>query len=244
MNVRTARVAAAGLALFAATAAAAPPSGTFLYRYTDAQGVLHLETSLPPAAAQYGYEVLDRKTLKLLRTVEAPPSAEELAERQAQDQARQAQEAAAAAAQAAQAAAQEQARMEQARRDRALLDSYTTVADLERTRDDQLAALAAIATGAQATIARLEKNLAQMTAQRATYEKDGRAVPAPLQKNIADVEGKLGRQRGLLTSNAARRAELETRFAADIARYRELKGDTLAPPPAVLAPTAGTAPAP
>lgn len=200
----------------------AAPSGQYLYRYKDTQGVLHLETSLPPQAAGYGYEVLDRKSLKVLRVVPPPPTAEQIdAER-----ARVAEQAAAQAQAQAQRDADAQAGRERERRDQALLQSYTTVADLERTRDDQLDALGSIASGARATVKRLEKNLASMQAQRQEYEQEGRAVPAPLQKNIADVEGKVTRQRALIASNAKRRDALAARFAADIARYQELTGQT------------------
>lgn len=223
------RVVMALVAALVVTDVQAAPSGRYLYRYTDAQGVLHLETSLPPQAAGYGYEVLDRKSLKVLRVVPPPPTAEQIdAER-----AREAAQAAAQAQAQAQREAAAQAERARARHDRALLQSYTTMADLERTRDDQLAALASIANGARATVMRLENNLASMQAQRQEYQQEGRAVPAPLKENIADVEGKLSRQRALIASNAKRRDALAARFAADIARYRELTGQTpVAPPPA------------
>lgn len=230
MNTRAVMVLCAALVAGVAQAA---PSGLYLYRYRDAQGVLHLGTSLPPQAAGYGYEVLDRKSLKVLRVVPPPPTAEQIdAER-----ARAAEQAAEQARAQAQSEADAQAGRERARRDQALLQSYTTVADLERTRDDQLDALASIARGARATVARLEKNLGAMLAQRQEYEREGRVVPAPLQKNIADVEGKLARQRALIESNAKRRDALATRFAADIVRYRELTGQAPEAPPAALGAT-------
>lgn len=219
-----------------ASTVAGAPSERHLYRYTDADGVVHLVTSLPPAAAAGGYQVLDRRTLKVIRAVPPAASAEERAARRVQER-EEAQERAAreAAAASVRAAAEEKAQA-QARRDRALLHSYTTVEELEDARQRQLDALDSIATGAQATVERLETNLGRMHEQRAQYEKDGRAVPQPLQHNIADVEGKLERQRKLLTSNAQRRADLAARFERDIARYRELTTTADPGPPPVTTP--------
>jgi hypothetical protein len=223
--------------LCAAGAVAAAPSGKFLYRYRDAAGVLHLETALPPEAAPQGYEVLDRRTLKVLREVAPLRSPEELAA----DAARTEAEAQAKAQREAEAQAHAAQQAEQEQRDRALRESYTTAADLERTRDAQLTALAAIGRGTAATVERLEKNLAQMQAQRTRHQQEGRAVPPTLTANIADVEGKLSRQRALLERNARRQAELSARFAADLARYREL---TSAAPEAAAAGPQAVPPAP
>lgn len=191
-----------------------------LFRYRDERGVMHMETSLPPAYAQVGYEVLDGRTLKVLNVVAPALSAEQLAQ-----QARQRQAVAAAEAEAKKAA-QAQARedTQQNNRDRMLLQTYATEADITRLRDDKLESLDTILRATDNTIGHLRQNLVQMDATAAEHKAAGRAPPAALVNARAKTAADLASQEQAAVRTREEQAALRARFEGDLDRYRRLIG--------------------
>jgi hypothetical protein len=110
----------------------------------------------------------------------------------------------------------------QAERDRMLLQSYTTLASLERTRDRRLGGIDSRIglaehrlRNAKARVADLEQELAQLASAADRRAKVERALAQARQRRAND--------RALLDKLRRQRARMAERFARDIARFRELK---------------------
>ena len=187
-----------------------------LFRYRDAQGVMHISSNLPPGQAQAGYEVLDSRTLKQLEKVEPRLTPQQLAER-----ARQRQRAAVEAEEAARA---RRADLAKQNRDRMLLQAYSSEQEILRLRDSKLGDLERIGRGIENTIRHLRQNLADVDATIAAYRDDGRAPPAVVLERRASTEDDLSEQLEFAARIRAEHAEIVERFAADLNRYRLLTG--------------------
>lgn len=210
------RKALSWLVLVALCADAQAADAGRLFRYRDANGVMHIGTSLPPGQAQAGYEILDSRTLRRLDLVAPRPTAEQLAA-QARQRRREAAE--------AEREAREQ-RVDEARqnRDRMLLQTYDSELDILRLRDSKLESLDLIGRGIDNTIGHLRHNLAQLEATIAEHRAAGRAPPASVLESRARTERDLAEQLEFAARIRAERAQTQARFAADLDRYRSLTG--------------------
>lgn len=206
------------LSLLAATPA--PADAERLFRYRDARGVMHIDTNLPPGQAQGAYEVLDKRTLKVLSVIEAPPSAEELRARaQRRAETMLAEEAAKKAANDQRAAV-----AEQALRDRMLLQTYASEADLTRLRDAKLENLDLILRATENTVSHLQQNLERSDQLVAEHKAAGRQPPAIVVTTRAQTATDLAEQKHAAERTRAEQAALRVRFDADLDRYRRLTG--------------------
>lgn len=206
------------LGLLAATPSSADASR--LFRYHDARGVMHIDTNLPPGQAQGGYEVLDRRTLKVLQVVEAVPSAEELRVRAEQRRAtRLAEETARKAADDKRAAL-----TEQALRDRMLLQTFADETDLARMRDAKLENLDLILRATENTIGHLQRNLQRSDQLMAEHKAAGRQAPAAVVAARARTAADLAEQEKAAARTRAEQEQMRDRFNADLDRYRRLTG--------------------
>ena len=197
-------VAAVLLAAVALPATAAP--GEVVYRCRDARGHIQMGQSIPAACMERDVDVIDARG----RVVRVIPG-------------RQAQEAV-----AAQKAA-EQAAKEQAQRDRTLLATYLSVADIERLRDQRLELLEQQAHVTQQYIANLRERESRLMGdvQRfRPYSDKPKAPPLPehVAEEIVNTVNGLQVYEQELAKNTAERDKLRNEFAADIARFKELKG--------------------
>ena len=129
----------------------------------------------------------------------------------------------------AQSIAQEAAR-KQAAADRVLLQTFSSEDDLELARDGQLTNLESVIKVTESHVRKLDKSLDQMIGQAADIEKRGRKVPGKLTANIADVRGQIVEQNRFIAEKRAEQDAIRAKFAADIARFRELRAQQAARP--------------
>ena len=187
-----------------------------LFRYRDANGVMHIGTSLPPGQAQAGYEILDSRTLKRLDLVAPKPTAEQLAA-QARQRRRE-------AADAEREAREQRVDVARQNRDRMLLQTYDSELDILRLRDSKLENLDLIGRGIDNTVGHLRHNLAQLEATIAEHRAAGRPPPASVLESQARTEHDLTEQLEFAARIRAEHAQTAERFAADLDRYRLLTG--------------------
>lgn len=115
-------------------------------------------------------------------------------------------------------------RAERSRRDEVLWRSYSTVADIERTRDRRLEAV-------DGEIALAAHRVEQARQQAKRYDRLLADLPADnahrteVEQGRAEARERLKRRRQELESVRAKRERMEARFARDIARFRELVAD-------------------
>jgi Domain of unknown function (DUF4124) len=192
--------------LDAATKRAPKAPTESVYRCRDANGQSHFGQSIPSVCMDKDIEVLDQ-TGRVVRTIPGRQSLEVVAQQKA------AEEAKAAAAQ----------------RDRTLLATYLTVADIERLRDQRLELLVQqnVVTRQYITNLRARQVRLMESAQRfRPYSTKQNAPPLPDQVAAEIINTVKGLQvyEGELNKNTAERAKLTEEFGADIARFKELKG--------------------
>ena len=183
-----------------------PAATEAAYRCRDANGHHVMGQSIPPDCMDRDVEVLDVSG----RVVRIIPGRDSLA--------------AAAAAKAA-----EDARIAAIQRDKTLIATYLSVADIERLRDQRLELLVQQARVTEQYIANLherEKRLTQDVRRFRPYsdKPNAPALPEHIAEEIVNTVNGLQVYQLELDKNTAEQTHLRAEFDADIARFRELKG--------------------
>jgi hypothetical protein len=193
------------LASPAGTARSAEPREAF-YRCRDSNGRNYVGQSIPAECMEQDIEVLDSAG----RVVRIIPGRDSLKDVAAQK-------------------AAEDARAAAATRDKTLLATYLSVADIERLRDQRLELLVQQAHVTDQYIVNLKEREARLLqdVQRFRPYNDAKNAP-PLPDHIAEdivntVNG-LHVYQEELAKNTEEQQRLRSEFDSDIARFKELKG--------------------
>ncbi|MCA1798219.1 MAG: DUF4124 domain-containing protein [Xanthomonadaceae bacterium] len=175
------------------------------YRWVDDNGTTRIADRIPPDVAGKRIEVLNARGM-VVRVIEAELTdaqrADRAAERELEEERRVAREA-------------------QARRDRMLLDSYTTVTDLTNARDARLSSLEAqirVSRDAADNLSRTVEDLA------ARVEAAGESPPVPLVQRLTATRDQLNATQRFLEAREKEQADIREQFTADIARFEQLRG--------------------
>ena len=190
----------------ATLAATKSASGEAVYRCRDARGQSHFGQAIPEKCLDQDVEVLDSSG-RVVRVIPGRRSLEQVAQQKAAED-------------AAKVAAQ---------RDRTLLATYISVADIERLRDQRLELLEQQNRVTGQYIANLREREARLIndVQRfRPYSGSPKAQPLPdhLAEEIVNTVNGLQVYEQELAKNTTEQERLRTEFAADIARFKELKG--------------------
>ncbi len=184
--------------------------------WTNDQGVRECGSFVPPEYSQERVEVRNEQGVVVKVEERAKTEAELKAERQR------------AALEAQREAERKRREAERAREDRILLNTYLSERDIMRSRDDKLAAIEASIKLAQAESARQQAKLDGLEKRADAVRARQKALPEDLQRDIEDLQGKLARNREFIADKQAAQAHLRKDYAAQLARFRELKGGTAA----------------
>jgi hypothetical protein len=214
--VRQGATALAAALFFAAASHAAT------YKWVDERGVVHYTDHLPPEQVDKARVELGKDGLPV-RKVDPAPTPEQ---RRAKD--------------ADEAKAREAARTKEelARRNRALLQSYTSEAEIVLARQRALSTLEGVIQSAQAYSEQLANRKTEAERRKAGYA--GRTVPAALERELVAVNAELGQQADLVTQKKREIAEVTAKYDGILARWRELAGDRDALDAAIATPTAAS----
>lgn len=177
------------------------------YRCHGANGQSYVGQSIPDECMGADVQVLDA-TGRVVRTITGQRSVEQVSDQKA-------------AMDAHNAAAQ---------RDRTLLFTYLSVADIERLRDQRIGQLEQQALITRQYIGNLkarEKRVMQDVQRYRPYSSKPDAPPLPdtLADEMVNTVNGLQVYQQELVKNAAEQKRLQGEFAADIARFKELKGE-------------------
>jgi hypothetical protein len=175
------------------------------YKWVDEKGVVHYTDKIPPEAVNKGSTVLDKQARPTKR-IDPALTPEQRRQREAEDEQKR-----------IAARAQE----EIARRDRALIASYTTEAEIDLARSRALATIDAQLESSHAYVAMLDKRKAELDKRRQAL---GEApVPAGLERELEGNRSELAKTTALIEQKQKERAAAVGRYDADRARWRELK---------------------
>lgn len=174
-----------------------------LYKWTDASGVVHYSDHLPADAVNGAHEELNRQGVPIRRTAKAAPPAQPA---NSSERARN----------------QQLARDHQVseRRDRALLDSYSSVEEIDLAKTRALSTIRGQIASATSYVATLAKRRDELVGQKAAY--GSKPAPAGITSGIASIDAELARQQAFIASRKQEAATISARYDADRLRYEQL----------------------
>lgn len=198
--------------------AATSVSAGQLFRFNDESGTPTLSKTLPPEAAQKGYDILDDQTMRLIERVPPALTEAQLAE-QAERLAAEKIAQQAADAQAKQTAALER---QQSLRDQNLLNIYRSEDELLDARDKDLNYRQTKLSLLTKKQPELEQKLSAFQQQAAEKELSGAAISDNLQKRLTAAEQELSNNQLMIHQLQAEIIMLTQQYEQDRQRLNEL----------------------
>ena len=194
------------LATTSLSAGAAPSSGRKLYKWVDEQGVTHFGDHIPPEYASQEQHIVNSLGVET-EHIEAQRTPEQMA-------------------------AEEKKKFEaeqKASRDKNLLNTYASVPEIERLRDQRLGLLSdqIKVTGQFLEILNGRMKKLRVASQRfRPYSSDPKAPPMSDQvaEDLVHVGNDIRTQEENLREKRSEEATMSKQFESDIARFKELKG--------------------
>lgn len=218
------------------TIAAAVPAKAATYKWVDEKGVVHYTDKIPTEAVNKGSTVLDKQA-RPLKKIDPALTPEQIRAREAEEERKR-----------NLARTQE----ELGRRDRALLASYTTEAEIDLAQTRALGTIDSQIESSRSYTALLLKKKEDLNKRRVAL--GDKPLPVALEREIEGTESELGKQAVLIGQKQRERAVVVAKYEADKVRYRELRAVAEAeanaaaaaasaakPHPATLSPTSSTA---
>jgi DNA repair exonuclease SbcCD ATPase subunit len=178
-----------------------------MYKWVDDQGVVHYTDRIPPESVSKGATVLDKQG-RSVKTIDPAPTAEQRkaieteAERQ-RDVAK--------------------ANAEQARRDRALTQSFSSEAEIDVARARAISTMEGQLTTIGAYIADMSRRKQDLEQRKAGYA--SKPVPAQVDTELNSVTEELARQNALQAQKKEALAAIGKKYDADKKRWQETKAE-------------------
>lgn len=177
-----------------------------VYRCRNASGQTFAAQAIPPECMEADVEVID-ETGRVVRIIPGRKTLEQMS---------------------AEKAAQE-ARVSAAQRDKTLLSTYLTVSDIERLRDQRIEQLEQQDVVTRQYIANLRTREARLMESAQRYrpyspKPNAPVLPEQVASEIVNTVKGLQVYEQELAKNTVERDRMSREFAADIQRFKELKG--------------------
>jgi hypothetical protein len=187
--------------------------GPKLYRWVDKDGVTQFGDSIPPEYASADRDVLNRQGIRIgFEEGEITPEERVVIERRqaAEDDRRQ-------------------AALDVARRDRMLLQAYSTVSDIEDLRDRRIELLESQIKVTELYLGNLRKRLVGLQEEASAFKPyttkpDAPQIPENLALDISRTTASINVYEERLSRTRADQRALRVSFDNDIERFKELKG--------------------
>ena len=175
-----------------------------IYKWKDAQGVTHYGDTMPPQAAGRATTEMSKHGIVIKQTPAAMTPEQRLDN----------------AAEAAKEVKEQQTQTELKRRDTALLNTYTSPAEVDLARDRNLEQSKLVINGTNLRLAPLQEKQAKLVQQaggKIPHSGPQAAEYAANQKHITELEA-------ILAQKNQEMNDIRNKFNADKARYIELTG--------------------
>lgn len=201
--VRAAPLSLAMLCLCAGSAATWAEGQT--YKWVDDQGVTHYGDSIPPQYAQKESTVLNKEGVAVGHNAAAKSPAELAADAMVREQlARQKQH------------------------DSFLLNTYTSVKDIEQLRDERLQQIKVQRVAAEQYVATLGERLSALQVRAQNFKPystrpDAHRMPDDLAEQMVHTLNDIRAQKAALSTSQEEEAKTQAQFQSDIDRYKELR---------------------
>jgi hypothetical protein len=189
-----------------------------IYRFTDQNGVITMSKSLPPYAAQQGYEILNDKSLRLIKTVPPALTPEQIIEKE-----RLLAEKQEAEKQAKLAVEEKKQRdYQQAIADQTLLASYASEQDL---LDSKQAEIAFRQTELDKTIKHREEKqneLHSLQSEAAQLELSGKPISVNMNKRLIATQEEIANDSQIIERLTTEIQQLDVQYDEDLKRLQFL----------------------
>jgi len=177
-----------------------------LYKWTDERGNIHYSDKIPVEAVNRESRQLSQQGLTIRKTEQARTTTQPLAKTESDEQrARQA----------------ERDKLLAARRDRALVESYTNEKEIDLAKARAVATIDGQVQSAQAYIAQMQKRREELESKKSTYAP--RPVPGALMFELESIDAELARQAEFVAAKKKESASVAARYDADKQRFHELR---------------------
>lgn len=196
-----------GIVAVAAMLLAASVSGAGMYKWVDDQGVVHYSDKAPPDVPPKGESVLDKQGREV-KKIEPPPSPAQIKAKEEQDERQQ---------------ALAKVKEDQARKDKALMQSYTSEDEINIARTRAISTIDSQINSAQAYSADLTSRQQSIAKQKAKYA--GKPIPAELDHESATIDAELSRQTILIRQKQEERSLAATKYDTIKQRWHEIMAD-------------------
>jgi Domain of unknown function (DUF4124) len=193
------------VALALAIAGSLTPAAAATYKWVDEKGVVHYTDKIPSEAVNKGSTVLDKQA-RPVKKIDPAATPEQVRAREAEEENRK---------------LTAKANEEIARRDRALVASYTTEGEIDLARSRALGTIDAQIESSVAYTQQLTKRREDLEKQKSKLA--GKPMPAALEREFEGNDSELEKTTALLEQKRRERAGVVARYDNDKARWRELR---------------------
>lgn len=183
------------------------PAAAKMYKWVDDQGVTHYGETIPPEYANKDRVELN-KTGRVVKKEDVLTPEERRAKQEADAKKRSDGEAA----------------LEQKRHDKALINTYSNVKEIDLARSRNLQQVDARINSANSQLKMANDNLAGLQKEADGFTTADRKIPVSLQEDLREAQARLSKAQLDLDKAKAEKAAIEARYDADKARYKELTG--------------------
>lgn len=202
------------LSMLAASLVMSQPVNAKLYKWVDDNGHIHYGDKIPAEYSRNQHEVLNNRG-DTIKSISRAKSKEELsAERIAN------------AAEEDRKNKERLIKLEAARQDKLLLDTFSNQRDIIVMREDKLESLAANLRLTQSRNKQLEAQLRKVSARIENLESSKRKVPESLTKQVEMIGQQMDKNNNAIARKTKEMTEVKTQFEKDLLRFRKLKGIT------------------
>ena len=192
------------IAAFALAIAAAPALAA-MYKWVDDKGVVHYTDKMPPEAVDKGNVEFNKQGIPIKRNDPAP-TAEQRRVRAAEEERQR-------------VVAREQEVVD--RRDRALMQSYTSEDEIELARHRALGTIDTQVQSAQAYSVQLTKRREELEERRKAF--GAKPVPPAIEHELENIGSELAKQDAFIGEKKRETAAVTARYETDKQRWRELR---------------------
>lgn len=197
---------AVAIAVLVITTAGSALAAKKLYKWVDDKGQVHYTETIPPEAVNKSSTELDRRGRQLKQN-DAAPKPEEI--KAAQEQAEQRK-------------IEDKKAYEQHRRDNALMNTYTSEAEIDTARERNLSGPTAMMKGMEPRIKTSQARLDSLKRNADSQAKAGKPVPEALKEDISMAEREVTQFGAEYKAKQAEIQRISDKYAADKLRYRDL----------------------
>ncbi|OGS87679.1 MAG: hypothetical protein A2061_10520 [Gallionellales bacterium GWA2_59_43] len=183
------------------------PVSAKMYKWVDDQGVTHYGETIPPEYANKDRTELN-KTGRTVKKDEVLSPEKRLAKEEAEARKR----------------AEADTALESKRRDKALVNTYSSPAEIDLARSRNLQQIDARVSGVGAQVKIVSDSLLGLQKEADGYKQAGKKLPQSLREDMDETQVRLTKLQQDLDKAKADKAAMEARYDADKARYKELTG--------------------